>query len=45
MTRRVRDTTMLFKPLAYASALDHTTLRLSRVIVEAFWSPALYSRP
>jgi hypothetical protein len=45
MSRRVGDTTMLFKPLAHASTLDHTTLRLPRVIVEAFWSPALYSRP
>jgi hypothetical protein len=45
MSRHVGDTTMLFKPLAHASTLDHTTLPLPRVIVEAFWSPALYSRP
>jgi len=35
-------TAMLFKPLAYASTLDRCGIHCyRRVIVEAFWSPAL----
>ena len=36
-------TAMLFMPLAHASTLDRNGLPLPRVVVEAFWSPALDS--